>query len=197
VKRIHFSCVAVVLLTTGTVTADLTVYEYVLGQPVTLDTNTGKYCNWNLADFINMTYDEQVPAIAGLGNYGNTAGGWHMAAYEEMQALWTYLADSITAPFGPSLLDSSYTSHLGRYDYPTPPSTTRYLRSVYITLSPKGPLGSTELALTVQSIPNTLANHAIGAWGTGTGNDWPVVIPAGRQPMPSQELRTKLYIESH
>lgn len=196
-KRIHFSCVAVVLLTTGTVTADLMVYEYVLGQPVTSGTSTGNCGYWNLEDFVKKTYAKQISANAGLRTYGNTAGGWQMETYQDMHALWTYLADLVTAPFGPSLLESSYTSHLSRYDYPTPPSATQSLGPVYITFSPKGPLGSAELALMVRSIPNTLANHAIGAWGTGTGNDWPVVVTAGRKPTAPQALRTKLYLDPH
>jgi hypothetical protein len=192
-KRTHFSCLALVLLTAGTLTADLTVYEYVLSQPVTPDTNTGKHWYWNLEHFVRKTYDEQISAIAGLRNRGNTAGGWHMAAYADMQALWTCLFDSIMAPFGPSLLDSSYTSHLGRCDHPTAPSTSQYLASAYITLSPEGPLGSARLASTVQSIPRIQANHAIGTWGTGTGNDWSFVVFSGHNPAPPQKSRTKPY----
>jgi hypothetical protein len=195
-KGMHFSCVAAILLLTGTVTADLTVYEYVLGQPVTLDTNTGKYWNWNLVDFIEETCAGQAPAIAGSGKHGNTAGAQHMAVYDDVQALCTYVADSITAVFTPSLLDSSYTYYLGGYDYPTLASTTRYLGSPYVAPPPKGLLGSTRLALTTQTISDTLANHAIGAWDTGTGNGWSVLVPAGRQQMALQASQTKLYTQT-
>ncbi|MHC4351686.1 MAG: YfaZ family protein [Planctomycetota bacterium] len=98
-KRIQFVCVATVLLLTGTVPADLMVKEYVPGEKVTLDTNTGKYWYWNLSDFVNKTYTEQNTAIAGLGMYGNLAGGWHMATGSEITGLWGYDPSAIGTAF--------------------------------------------------------------------------------------------------
>jgi len=117
-KRIQFFCVVAVLLLTGTVSADLMVYEYVPGEKVILDTMTSNYWYRNLDDFRNMTYDEQMTSIAGLGTYGNIAGGWHMATYTEMQALWTNSATAIVGAFSPvlPLFDFPYELYYGRYD---------------------------------------------------------------------------------
>ena len=115
-KRIQFLCVAVVLLLTNTVTAGLMVQEYVSGQKVTLDTTTGNYWYWNLADFINKTYAEQITAIAGLGTYGNIAGGWHMATKSEMQALWANGAAEVTGSFNPNYISTISTNFKGRYE---------------------------------------------------------------------------------
>ena len=118
-KRFLFLTVAAVLLSPGPVSAFLTVYEYVPGEKVTWDEDTGKYWYWNLADFTNMTYDEQIAAIAGLGTYGNIAGGWHMADMIEMRSLYHYatntdqqIRDIITTKFAPSSDKYWY----GRYD---------------------------------------------------------------------------------
>ena len=76
-KRIHSFCIAAVLLTTGTLTADLIVQDYLgNGQIVVQDTRPGSG-HWyaNLPDFANMTYAQQVTAIAALGTYGNMAAG--------------------------------------------------------------------------------------------------------------------------
>ena len=121
-KRILLFCLAAVLLTSGSVRADLQMYEYVSGQKVTLDTNTGNYWYWNLADFVNMTYAEQITDISGLGNYGYISGGWHMASAVEMASLWAN--DSAAIASGFSITGTLMTGELlwrGRYDEVGPP----------------------------------------------------------------------------
>jgi len=92
-KRIMFSCVAAVFLSPGPAGAELTVYEYIPGEKVTLDDVTGYYWYWNLPDFCNMTYDEQTAAISDLGTYGYISGGWHMAEADELLTLWDSFCD--------------------------------------------------------------------------------------------------------
>jgi hypothetical protein len=101
-KRIYLFSLSVVLLATGAVSADLTVYEYKSGEKVTLDTVTGNYWYWNLEDFVNITYPQQSTAIAGLGNYGGVLGGWHMASHTEVAALFSYPASEIGEAFAPT-----------------------------------------------------------------------------------------------
>lgn len=123
-QRITLFSVAAVLLLTGTASADLTVYEYVpgSGEFVVEDGNTGKYWYWNLADFVNMTYGEQISAIDLLGTYGYIAGGWHMASLAEMDVLWPYGVSIITESFG-SPAPSGWTSldSVARYNTPMDP----------------------------------------------------------------------------
>lgn len=121
-KRILLFLVALVLLLTGTASADLMVYEYVTGEKVTLDEATGNYWYWNLNDFASMTYDEQIAAIADLNiapPYGNIAGGWHMATQDEMITLFSHSAAQIKGAFagGPDGLQWG-TTWRGRYDRP-------------------------------------------------------------------------------
>jgi len=94
------------------------MYEYVPGEKVTLDTATGNYWYWDVSDFTNMTYDQQISAIAALGNYGNIADGWHMATLEDITQLWEYDADELLASFNPTLVVPVSLSEIrGRYDY--------------------------------------------------------------------------------
>lgn len=80
----------------------LTVLEMVAGQKVTLDTNTGNYWYYGLTRFDDKTYNEQINEISGLGTYGNIAGGWHLATFSEMTALWSYSGDTIGSNFEPA-----------------------------------------------------------------------------------------------
>lgn len=115
-KRIILFFVAVVLLPTGTVSADLMMYEYVPGEKVTLDTETGNYWYWNLADFVNKTYDEQITAIGGISpTYGWIAGGWHMADHDEMTQLWGYPMTDLMSAFAPNV--PSWDLWWGRSDH--------------------------------------------------------------------------------
>jgi hypothetical protein len=98
-KRNMLLYVAAVLLLPVTAKAVLTVHEYVSGQKVTLDSNTGDYWYWNMADFLNMTYAEQQSAIAALGTYGNIDGGWHMANHDEMVQLFANPPADLWAAF--------------------------------------------------------------------------------------------------
>ena len=101
--RLIMVCVfflSAIVVSTEYANAALTVLEPVAGQKVTLDTHTGKYWYWDLADFTNMTYAEQITAIAGLGCYGGVTG-WHMASLAEMEEFWpAYTGAEIMASFG-------------------------------------------------------------------------------------------------
>lgn len=136
-KRNLLLYVAAVLLLPVPANAVLTVHEYVSGQKVTLDSNTGNYWYWNLRDFTDMTYDEQQTAIAGLGNYGNIAGGWHMAGQSEIQSLWTYSASDIANHFrrsGQGLRQGvPFPKWAGRTDVspPSPPFSQHYSIGVF------------------------------------------------------------------
>lgn len=117
-RRFIFLSGAIVLLATGLVRADLMVQEHIIGQKVTFDTNTNYYWYWNLADFVSMDYAEQKAKIAGLGAYGNIAGGWHMAKAKDIVWLWNnYTANQLADAFGMSSFDAFHNvSHLGRID---------------------------------------------------------------------------------
>lgn len=115
-KRIFFLIVAAVLLPTGTASANLTVHEYVAGEFVIEDTDTGNYWYWNLADFVNKTYDQQITAIGDLGNYGGIAGGWHMASLSEMQTLIPY-TENPSAFVSYFCWPSSTKPFYGRFNY--------------------------------------------------------------------------------
>jgi hypothetical protein len=115
-KRILLFSLIAVLISPGSVSAVLTVKEYIPGEKVTLDSNTGNYWYWNLADFVNMTYGEQITAIAGLGTYGYIGGGWHMATLADMEALWNnYTGPELATAFAATTLGPP-SLHAGRYD---------------------------------------------------------------------------------
>jgi hypothetical protein len=160
-NRVHFFCVAAVLLLTATVSADLQVHEYVSGQKVTFDENTGHYWYWNLADFVNKTYAEQNTEIASLGNYGYIADGWHRATLAEMGAIWNnYTGPEIAAAFGTSY--SFDMAHIGWYD--GPPVT-----SGGFTFNPVGDLslmGVNKTPLQSLFYNNDLRHSEVGAWVT-------------------------------
>ncbi len=116
-RKFHFFCVAAILLLTSTVYADLAVHEYVPGEKVVLDSETGNYWYYDLTDFVDQTYSEQISSIAALGTYGNIAGGWHMATYEEMEKLWGNTPSDITDNFAPTFIYPGFLQHsIGRYD---------------------------------------------------------------------------------
>ena len=122
-KRILWCCVALLLLS-GMAHAGLVVCEYVPGEKVTLDTETGKHWYWKVGDFNDMTYDEQLSAIAGLGSYGNIASGWRMATDADMEELRLYngwdLLDSFAANWRVTVTAVGFE---GRYDSAVPEST--------------------------------------------------------------------------
>ena len=107
-------CIAIVPLLSVAADAALTLHEYVPDQPVVYDDVAGLYWDPNLPRFVNMTYDQQMDAIAGMGTYGNIAEGWHMATLSEMQALWLYSISDIAAVFTPTDTDPLFLA--GRYD---------------------------------------------------------------------------------
>ena len=169
-KRIQFLCIAAVLLLTGTASADLVVQDYLdNGEKVTLDTVTGNYWYWNLADFVDMTYDEQMSAIAGLGTYGNIAGGWHMATLDEMEALWAQGADEIRSGFFPTGISPSQYVYIGRYDLIHSAGQHYY---VYAQAVVGGP--AMIATLPHFGVPDAITVHILGAWVTTDA----AVVPA-------------------
>jgi hypothetical protein len=96
-------CITAVLLLSAVSDAALTVHEYVPGQPVVYDDVAGLYWYVNLTDFVNMTYAQQIDAIASLGTYGNIAGGWHLATHAEMVSLFANPSQVIGSNFAPTL----------------------------------------------------------------------------------------------
>jgi len=117
-KRILFLTVAVVILSPRPVSANLWVYEYIPGEKVIFDTKTENYWYRHLPDFVSMTYGEQITKIAGLGTYGHIDGGWHMASWEEITALWAgYSGQLLSLAFTETDIDPLGRSHLGRYEY--------------------------------------------------------------------------------
>jgi hypothetical protein len=100
-NRVRILSIVAVLLSAVTVSGELIVYEYVPGEKVTLDTETGKYWYWGLLDFANLTYDEQISDIAGLGAYGGIEGGWRMASLAEIEydVFYNYGHSEVLATF--------------------------------------------------------------------------------------------------
>lgn len=119
-RLITIFAVAVLILSTGSVRADLIVQDY-LGnvQTVVLDTATGYHWYADLTDFTNMTLEEQTSEISGLGNYGGINGGWHMADTTEMEGLWSYDSEVIAGAFEPTFGENKYGYYAdweGRYN---------------------------------------------------------------------------------
>jgi hypothetical protein len=173
-KRTHLFCVAVALLLAGTANADLTVYEYASGEKVTLDTATGNYWIWDVNHFTEMTYAQQISAIAGLGTYGNIAGGWHMATYSDMEELWAYDKWDLLASFNETWVKPMEGGEiLGRYDYSVT-SDYHYALMVYssIWVTYKWDLPGSGLLDTATADDN---GFPVGAWVVVSD---PTVIPA-------------------
>jgi hypothetical protein len=157
-RRITLLTVAVVLLSTGSVGADLMVQEHKPGEWVTLDTNTNYYWYWNLADFVNMDYGDQIDKIAGLGTYGNIAGGWHMATANDIMLLWAFnTAIDLEAGFGMTSKDLfEHDSYLGRIDAsPQWAAGSHYLAQV---------IDNTKIPLFNFYCPDTQEAYYVGAW---------------------------------
>ncbi len=162
-KRHLFLYVAAVLLLAVPANAVLTVHEYVPGQKVTLDSNTGDYWVWDLTYFTNKTYAEQITAIAGLGNYGNIAGGWHLASLNDMTGLWTNTAADLDASFNsPPAIPPYYM--VGRYE-------EAYYSGHYVAMLSPGP---SKFPLSSAGTEDTESSPSIGAWVTSSAP----VIPA-------------------
>ena len=99
-RRIHYFCLTSVLLSSVAVQADLVVQDYLgNGQKVVLDNVSGYHWYWNLPDFTNKSYQDQIDAIADLGNYGGIDGGWRMATADDMAGLWAYTAPALATAF--------------------------------------------------------------------------------------------------
>jgi hypothetical protein len=164
-----------VVVSTEYANAALTVLEPVAGQKVTLDNYTGKYWYWDLADFTNMTYAEQITAIAGLGSYGGVTG-WHMASLAEMEEFWpAYTAAEIMASFGKtgeyySTIDVWY----GRYEdtFPFWPDPGHQIARVRDDIYGKNDLGTSGCA-------DDRRYDEIGACvvGSGTVDHQPIPAP--------------------
>lgn len=168
-------CAVVALVISGTCSADLVVCEYVPGQKVTLDTDTDKYWYWGVSDFVDMTYDEQVSAIAGLDTYGNIAGGWHMATAEDIAELWQYDGWSLLASFDPTLTVTTTLIEIqARYDG-AGSDGSHYMLSTWWPISLPQPV---KTSLPGDELSDTATSDArefpVGAFVVGEGP----VIPA-------------------
>ena len=183
----YYLCLAMVLLLAGTASADLTVYEYVPVQKVTWDTTYKWYWYWNVADFTNKTYDEQIAAIADLGTYGNIAGGWHMATGREIQLLFRSDHDAATifSHFNPTWpVVNSFGEIAGRYDRVPHEDAHNFARVWTIdngetyeitTILSDGDSGLAVLDSNKAWYPLGVL-HPLGAWVVASNN--PTVIPA-------------------
>jgi len=173
-KRIQFFCVAPLLLLTGTLSADLVLHDYLgNGEVVVQDTQPGgNYWVWDLTMLTNKTYAEQITAIAGLGTYGNIAGGWHMASLSEMSGLWSYSGPTISAAFNPVPPGKTAgPDYIGRYDQvPTGWPGTHCTAYVLTGGTTKSTIGSS------LRDSDTFAHTTLGAWVT---TDAPVVPAPG------------------
>jgi hypothetical protein len=108
-----------ILIPFNAASAALNVLEPVAGQKITVDTNTGYAWYWDMAGFINMTYDQQIAAIAALNTGSGFAGltGWHMASNAEMSGLIISTGYGILDGFGPTdAYSSGFPMIRGRLD---------------------------------------------------------------------------------
>jgi hypothetical protein len=171
-------CVATILLITSTAGAALSVHEYVpaSGEFVTYDDVTGSHWIWDLSLLRNKTYPAQNEAIGALGNYGNVAGGWHMATYEEMRMLWSYDAATVANNFNPSgsiivVGPGFYRGEIcsGRYDEPASQGTSHYTADVIIVydMSTSPPVVDYEKSpLLFYTAPDDVGISSVSAWVT-------------------------------
>ena len=173
-KRNLFFCVAMVLFMTGAAGAALTVREYVpgSGEFVTYDDVTGNHWIWDLSLLTGRTYNGQISAIGGLGNYGNLAGGWHMATFEEMQALWTYDAETLAESFNPSgsimiAGPGFYYGEVcsGRYDEPGTQAASHFVAEILIVYE--------LFTMNVEFYKDPLPSYALGDdWTFSSDSAW-------------------------
>lgn len=93
-----------ILIPFNAASAALNVLEPVAGQKITVDTTTGHAWYWDMAGFINMTYDQQIAAITTLNTGSGFAGltGWHMASQAQMNGLIISAGYGILDGFGPT-----------------------------------------------------------------------------------------------
>ena len=175
-------CITAVLLLSAVSDAALTVHEYVPGQPVVYDDLADLYWYANLTDFVNMTYAQQIDAIAGLGTYGNIAGGWHLATHAEMVSLFANPPQTIAATFAPTLIitnpPSENTTWFGRAEHPRPGTDPpQHWNSVVYQLiitfpPPIPPLESLEAYL-----------HSIGSYDSDTRADLGAWVSSSSAPV--------------
>lgn len=156
----------IALCITQNAQSDLMVKELVPGQKVTLDDLTGNYWYWNLADFANMTYAEQITAIDGLGTYGYIAGGWHMATQFEMEELWdNYTGPQLAESFAGTVMTPL--NHFARYDRTYLPGWTEW-HTCGILMNG----GAEKFLLGPHGVADWHGAYWLGAWVT---TDAPVV----------------------
>lgn len=159
--------VAAVLLLSGTARAVLTVETYIIGQEVVLDSVTGDYWYRNMPDFTDMTYAEQQTAIGALGNYGNIAGGWHMATHDEVAALFLYSPTEFGGVFEYTYYDAAVREYSGREEHE---ASAGYHYFSFV----KEPGINAGCYQDAGTPPDTLATFMMGAWVTTSA----AVIPA-------------------
>jgi hypothetical protein len=165
-KRHLLLYVAAVLLLAVPANAVLTVHEYVSGQKVTLDSNTGTYWYWNLNDFNSQTYPQQIAGIAALGTYGNIQAGWHLASHEEVAGLFSNGYSAVSQSFNPSRVLPLVIIYEGREEH------APYVGGHW---SSGGNSGQATLALHTINAPD----HFTGAGGAWIANSSPVIPAPG------------------
>ena len=186
-KRFPVLIGILVLTLIGGVGAGLQVNEFRAGEKVVLD-DAGNYWIWDMSQFGNLTYDQQITGIGSLGGtYGGVTGNWHMATEAEMTGLWSYSGSDIASSFGPTYIDHSWGDPeyywSGRYDkvgpaippdpaWGEPGDTTHYLGEVH-----QIGLSLIKDSLNTSTVGDNSRYSTIGAWVT-TGPGATTVVPA-------------------
>ncbi|MCG8684320.1 MAG: PEP-CTERM sorting domain-containing protein [Desulfobacterales bacterium] len=104
-KRIVLSLCAALMLSLlvnpSSALAALTVLED-SGQKVVYDDINSKYWYWDVYEWANLTYDEQINKISTdlAGGYYQGTTGWHMATAEEKTMWWAWDYADIVNTFG-------------------------------------------------------------------------------------------------
>jgi len=87
------------------------------GQDVVWDNTYNQYWYWDLSEFVNKYWSEQVTAVEALNTssyYGSS--GWHIATLSEMEKLWENSDIDLVDTFNPSQDYGSYATYCGRYN---------------------------------------------------------------------------------
>lgn len=122
--------VATVMLLAGAAGAALTVHENVPGEKVTYDTFSGQYWYWNVTEFVDQTYQQQLDAIAAIDSYGGITGGWHLADSNEITNLRLNGAEEIVASFATTIWQFGLHCR-GRVEISPAPDTHNALKAYY------------------------------------------------------------------
>ncbi|WP_300465487.1 PEP-CTERM sorting domain-containing protein [Desulfobacula sp.] len=149
---------------------------------VVWDTESEQYWYWNVYDFSNKTWTDQVDAIYELNNqpyYG--LNGWHMAGTVEMEQLWLNSASDVMQSFESIGVDVDWMTTkglmvsvvYGRYDRVYVPINDEPAHfSSLAGLVEDGTMHKSELMHIFNY--DTTAEDILGAWVTSTG---PAPVP--------------------